>query len=753
MTSRKAKLTIQPFRYVTLADVTPEQAQKSWEKLELALQRIFARDHHDLSFEELYRTAYNLVLHRYGELLYEGLERAFVEQALRLRGKVQSQAQDSESLLTSLQTQWLLYKTAVRTVRDVFMYADRSFIRSTGRKPVYDLGMSAFRERILQDQTFSEQIVDALLEIITHSRLGERPPLALVRDTLDMYIELDLYADAFERRFLQASREFYTMAADRVLLTCTGRSYLQHVREWFHFEEQMANECLEMRSTRAALHTLLGEILLAGHLSEILDTADSGFLSLLRLQRLEDLQMMYDLLVRIPEGIDAMRSRLAPYVRERVRADLAREQGTREQPFEWVARAIFLKDEFYSLLSALQMDPKFVRAVQEGFEEALNECPRAQEFLSLYIDRALEDSPSVSRESTRTALDHASALFRLLRSKDIFEQHYKIHLSRRLLRRFESDTPTLLPTNDDAEEQFIAKLREECGTVYTMKLESMIQDMRISDELDAEFRRQQELVHRHGSRSLPMLHVCVITSGTWPVPEPFAAEVPIACPELMRLAQAFQKFYHERHAKRRLLWLLHQGSAELRMQLRDHGPVYELKVTSLQMFILLLFNTTDILTVTQIIQALQAPSLTPEVTRALRMLSSNKHPLLCWRATGAEIEPHDEFRVNDAFENPNRRMNLTLFNDEETETASTEQTMRTADLVRDRRPEIMACIVRILKRHQTIEHNQLVAMVSEELRFRFIPTVAEVKREIEALLEREYIARDTNEQTWYRYVA
>ncbi|KAF6003120.1 hypothetical protein F1559_004353 [Cyanidiococcus yangmingshanensis] len=561
MTSRKSRLTIQPFRYVAMSEVTLEQAQKSWEKLEAALQRIFAREHQDLSFEELYRTAYNLVLHRYGELLYEGLERAFVEHSLQVRGNVQSQSHNSEELLESLRAQWQLYKTAVRTARDVFMYADRSFIRSTGRTPVYDLGMRAFRERVLQDQTFSKQVVDAMLDVITRSRLGERPPLTLLRDTLNMYIELDLYVDAFEQRFLQVSREFYTLAADRVLQTCTGRSYLQHVREWFRFEEQMASECLEVRSTRSALVTLLGEILLTGHLSEILDTTDLGFLSLLRSQRLEDLQMMYDLLVRIPEGIDAMRTRLAPYVREKVRADLAREGSTQEQPLEWVARAIHLKDEFYNLLSALQMDPKFVRAVQEGFEEALNECPRAQEFLSLYIDKALLDSPSVSRESMRTALDHASTLFRLLRNKDVFEQHYKMHLSRRLLRRFEIDTPTLLPANDDAEEHFIARLREECGAVYTMKLESMIQDMRISDELDAEFRRQQEMVSLYELRNRPMLHVCVITSGIWPVLEHPAIAIPEACVELDKLAQEFQKFYLEHHPKRRLQWLLHQGSA------------------------------------------------------------------------------------------------------------------------------------------------------------------------------------------------
>jgi len=752
MTSRKTRLTIQPFKYVSMSEVTLEQAQKSWEKLEKALVRIFAREHQDLSFEELYRTAYNLVLHRYGELLYEGLERGFHYQAQLVRSTVQSRAHRSEVLLESLRTRWQLYKNAVRTVRDVFMYADRSFIRSTGRTPVYELGMSAFRDDVLRDQTFATQLVDAMLDVVTRSRLGEQPPLTLLRDTLDMYIELDMYAEAFEGRFLRVSREFYTLAAARVLQTCSGRSYLQHVREWFLFEEKLANECLAVRTTRTALQTLLGEILLSEHLNEILDTTDTGFLQLLQSQRLEDLQMMYDLLIRIPEGVDAMRGRLAPYVREKVRADLVRGASALEQPLEWVARAMHLKDEFYNLLAALQMDPKFVRAVQEGFEEALNECPCAQEFLSLYIDKALRESPSISREATRAALEHASGLFRLLRNKDVFEQHYKVHLSRRLLRRFASNTVVPPSANDDAEQHFISKLREECGAVYTAKLEAILQDMRTSDELNAAYRRHQEMIQLYGSRARPMLQVCVITNGIWPVAEAPTAQIPACHPELVEITQEYEKFYHERHAKRRLQWLLHQGSAELCMRLSDEGPALSLKVTSLQMLILLLFNNAEALTVQEMLRLLQFPGLSPELMRALRALCDSRHAILVRAANGPVICNRDVFRVNKAFQSTTLDIDLTD-TDHVDENAGVERAARSSELLeRDRRPEITACVMRILKRRQELEHSQLVAQVIDELHNRFVPTVAEVKREIEALLEREYIARESDELTVYRYI-
>jgi cullin 3 len=48
-------------------------ASQTWEALANAIDEIYNRNASQLSFEELYRNAYNLVLHKHGTLLYEGV--------------------------------------------------------------------------------------------------------------------------------------------------------------------------------------------------------------------------------------------------------------------------------------------------------------------------------------------------------------------------------------------------------------------------------------------------------------------------------------------------------------------------------------------------------------------------------------------------------------------------------------------------------------------------------------------------------
>lgn len=47
--------------------------------LKSAIEQIFAANASSLSFEELYRFAYNLVLHKHGQMLYDGVKATITE--------------------------------------------------------------------------------------------------------------------------------------------------------------------------------------------------------------------------------------------------------------------------------------------------------------------------------------------------------------------------------------------------------------------------------------------------------------------------------------------------------------------------------------------------------------------------------------------------------------------------------------------------------------------------------------------------
>lgn len=53
--------------------------QQTWELLKRAIQEIQRKNNSGLSFEELYRNAYTMVLHKHGDKLYSGLKQVVTD--------------------------------------------------------------------------------------------------------------------------------------------------------------------------------------------------------------------------------------------------------------------------------------------------------------------------------------------------------------------------------------------------------------------------------------------------------------------------------------------------------------------------------------------------------------------------------------------------------------------------------------------------------------------------------------------------
>merc|ERR1712107_257960 len=113
-------------------------------------------------------------------------------------------------------------------------------------------------------------------------------------------------------------------------------------------------------------------------------------------------------------------------------------------------------------------------------------------------------------------------------------------------------------------------------------------------------------------------------------------------------------------------------------------------------------------------------------------------------AKGREIGDDDEFVVNSFFAHKMYRVVVPQISAKEQheEEALTEQR-----LFEDRQHEVDAAVVRIMKAKKTLTHQQLVAEVFSTVQFAATP--ADVKRRIESLIEREYLARDATRPATY----
>jgi len=89
-------------------------ATQTWEALANAIDEIYNRNASQLSFEELYRNAYNLVLHKHGTLLYEGVSEKLSSHLLETVGRL-AEAPES-SLLEEVAATWSEHQVSLYCV-------------------------------------------------------------------------------------------------------------------------------------------------------------------------------------------------------------------------------------------------------------------------------------------------------------------------------------------------------------------------------------------------------------------------------------------------------------------------------------------------------------------------------------------------------------------------------------------------------------------------------------------------------------
>lgn len=136
----------------------------------------------------------------------------------------------------------------------------------------------------------------------------------------------------------------------------------------------------------------------------------------------------------------------------------------------------------------------------------------------------------------------------------MFEKCYRQHLAERLL----SDLYVI----DDAERVIITHLREEFGNMYTVKIDAMVNDIRMSSSMD---RSLLHFLAQDANRWVLadqfQFHANVLTAGCWPsVP---LSKTDIVPKELLRFCDNFQSFYSNQFPGRRLRWQTSMGSARV----------------------------------------------------------------------------------------------------------------------------------------------------------------------------------------------
>ncbi|KAL8440423.1 hypothetical protein Efla_000311 [Eimeria flavescens] len=474
--------------YVGAESLSDEEAQRMWLSLKDAFSHIFNHNAASLSFEELYRYAYTLVLHKRGQNLYEGTYLCVEAQLRGVAAAIRRQT-DARSFMDLFLSSWNDHAVNMGLASDILMYLDKNFVPPHRLTPVYAMGMQLFYELVLKDREINRRFREHLLSLILADRNGEAVELRHLRlavnmlTTLRTCVDHPVYTEEFEVPFLESTRRFYEEETARLIETHSATDFLKKA------QARMSEESVRVVShmneeTGPPLTKLLYGVWIAAHYRAVASNATSGGPFLIRNDCLEDLHRMYCLFSRVPGAVDELKEVMKRSLEDYGQAILSDPEKTKD-PVTFVTSFLSLKNKFQRIVQTAFCDDQELHATMKtAFEGFLCSDSRSPSFLSSYLDDFFRKGVrNASEEAIQETLEGLLSLFRYLRDKDLFVAYYKQLLSRRLLQNRTG--------NIEAEKLFVDKLRAECGQQYTAKLESMFRDLLIAGQLMDEFTKHK----------------------------------------------------------------------------------------------------------------------------------------------------------------------------------------------------------------------------------------------------------------------
>uniref|UniRef100_A0A914I2D5 Cullin family profile domain-containing protein n=1 Tax=Globodera rostochiensis TaxID=31243 RepID=A0A914I2D5_GLORO len=731
---------------------------KHWEVLKKAIEELLLKCTSSHPYEELYRIAYTMVLFNHGDALYEGLKE-LINQHLQTRiREAVVESIKARCFFEILNRVWTDYSKSMIMIKDILLYFDRR-ITKPNIETVRQLGMRIFREQIVEYPVINEQLKATFIGMLSLHRQKNISEWIDMKNVCQMLIELstfgrDYYEHQFEGLCLRKTASF-CRHANQILRAENGACiYEQKVIKVLAENVQRIECCLDQITAEKMIKMLYEEVI-SRNMSPIVELEDSSMVFMLRNDRIGDLHCLYDLLRRVPNGHKTMENTMSRFLHTKGIAAIASDHTKHQQqpgevseavgdvlnPITFIQNLIKLKEHLDRFLTeAFDNDREFMHRIQSDLEHFLNLSPKAAEYLSLYIDDTLKKGTRMLDENEiEVVLSRALALFRLLREKDMFEKYYKQHLAKRLLLQKNVSV--------DAEKSVISKLKPECGTHFTSKIERMFLDIELSNTIMNDYSNPTELD----------LSVRVLTSSIWTTNQtpmctlPRSAEQAFRQFEQLGMADVAAFFYPTGPTKTNCIVAADQqetGDAMRSSFSSKSAPAMSwreeqqklLTVTTYMMCLLVRFNHRAKMTYEQLLKETQVPDR--ELKRCLQALSMSKQSqrILCRHGTAKDIESADEFCVNDQFSSKLMRVKIQMVSDRgETES---ERSDTRAKVDNDRKLAIEAAIVRVMKTRKKLLHDDLVAEVANQLKTRFLPDPSCIKKCLESLTEREYLERD-----------
>ncbi|CZT47201.1 related to cullulin 3 [Rhynchosporium secalis] len=314
--------------------------ESQWEILGSALREIHTKNASQLSFEQIYRASYKIVLKKQGDILYQrvkqfeeqwfggevlpGIRKLITPNLLSISRDggagvagvtANERRMTGEDFLRGLKAAWEDHITTMNMTTDVLMYMDRVYCTDNRKPSIYTTSMGLFRQHVLRsaiasgsDVTVSHLLNNVLLDQISMERDGDVIDKPLIRAVVYMYEGLyesddesekeKLYLTVFQPVFLQHAEVHYKKECETLLRQSDASTWLRQTRKRLAEEEVRCQTTLSTLTTGEIARVVENEMVIA-HLTEFLAMEGSGIKAMIQNDRYEDLTLLYQLISRV----------------------------------------------------------------------------------------------------------------------------------------------------------------------------------------------------------------------------------------------------------------------------------------------------------------------------------------------------------------------------------------------------------------------------------------------------------------------
>jgi len=685
--------------------------------LKEAVQTIQKQESLKTSLEELYRICSNVVSSNSSKDLYIEIEKLIV---IFIKGRVRElrrQTSDPHKFLELVFSMWEKFSKTQRLIADVFTVLDRSYVCHTQSKSIWDFGVATLRRELDDCPEVENKLHKFLVEMIRYERNGLDIP-DIVGPLCDMLLQTSTYFK-FEDYLKKESENFFQEEAKRSVQNLSISDYLSHVSQRLKKEKERCNTLFHSNSDKKMVQIVLHEMIIGCH-KQLLG---QGLHELLDKRDLESVQRLYQL-CKLTDLVQRMRGSFR---------DWAKQKGFSMMKIHPDLIPKLLKFQSFLdqvLQGPLESDTEFKNFEERVWGEIMNKIkdePSAT--LAAYIDKRLREGPGMAPDTFRDEMNRCVRLFQYVNGQDVFTTWYSRFLAKRLLLKKSA--------SEYEEKAMIGRLKRVCGEEVSKKLDKMFSDIELSKSIIKEFRGTCPLINKD------MKWDCqVLDANIWPTnQETYSLKVPDLVREEI---SAFDQWYTgTKHDGRKLRWV-HSFSHCAILAHFDNGSK-ELVVSAHQGVVLLSFLKKHTLSYKELLEmtGLSDALLTETITSLLR-----PHRILKKKSQGYKVTKADKFRMNKEFKHNKSRLKLNSIQIKITEK---ERSSTSQQIQKDRKNELQAAIVRIMKFRKELKHNELMSEVFKSVRFD--TDAKSVKEQIQNLLVKDYIERDPDDSTIYHYKA